>query len=199
MSAQHRADLADRSADAGLRDHYRFSQGLRRADQHSTCRHFVELCRRANLLDSTSVSIEGSKFKAVNGREKNFTRAKMQWRMGEIDKSVARYLSQLESADRREAAGGAPMPQVKVTRLKEKIDILRQETDRLKIVETQMLASDDKQISLTDPDARSMTTSGVEGLCPDGAQAQVAVIRALLVITSKARSTPNTILSSPMR
>jgi len=125
-----------------------------------TCRHFIELCRRAHLLDGTSVAIDGSKFKAVNGRDKNFTRAKMQRRMGEIDKSVARYLSQLESGDRREAAGGAPLPQVKVTRLKEKIDILRQEVNRLKIVETQMLASDDKQISLTDPDARSMATSG---------------------------------------
>ncbi len=121
----------------------------------STCRHFVELCRRANLLDGTSVAIDGSKFKAVNGRDKNFTRGKMQRRMGEIEKSVARYLSQLESGDRREAAGGAPLPQVKVMRLTEKIDILRQEVKRLKTVETQMLEAQDKQISLTDPDARS--------------------------------------------
>ena len=125
-----------------------------------TCRSFVDLCRRANLLDSASVAIDGSKFKAVNGRDKNFTRAKMQRRMGEIDKSVARYLSQLESADRREAAGGAPLPEVKVSRLKEKIEILRHEVDRLKTLEDEMLSSDDKQISLTDPDARSMATSG---------------------------------------
>lgn len=125
-----------------------------------TCRYFVEVCRRTNLLDSGSVAIDGSKFKAVNGRDKNFTRAKMQRRMGEIDKSVARYLSQLESADRREAAGGAPMPKVKVVRLREKVDILRQEVERLKALEADMLTSDDKQISLTDPDARSMATSG---------------------------------------
>ncbi len=124
------------------------------------CCQFVQLCRRINLLDNTSVAIDGSKFKAVNGRDKNFTRAKMKRRLDEIDKSIARYLSQLESADRQETAGGVRVPEAKVTRLKEKVEILRLEIERLKALEHEMLASDDKQISLTDPDARSMATSG---------------------------------------
>jgi len=124
------------------------------------CRQFVDLCRRINLLDSASVAIDGSKFKAVNGRDKNFTRAKMKRRLSEIDKSIARYLSQLESADRQEAAGGPPVPEAKVARLTEKVEILHREIKRLKMLEAEMLATDDKQISLTDPDARSMTTSG---------------------------------------
>ena len=124
------------------------------------CRTFVELCRRIELLTNASVAIDGSKFKAVNGRDQNFTRGKMKRRRDEIDRSIARYLSQLESADRREAGGGTPMPTVKVDRLKDKIDILQREIQRLGALEAEMLATDDKQISLTDPDARSMATSG---------------------------------------
>ncbi len=80
--------------------------------------------------------------------------------MSEIDKSIARYLSQLESADRQEAAGGPPVPESKVARLTEKVEILHREIKRLKMLEAEMLATQDIQISLTDPDARSMATSG---------------------------------------
>jgi len=132
-----------------------YGKGIRKV-----CRAFVELCRRMELLTDASVAIDGSKFKAVNGRDKNFTRAKMKRRRDEIDRSIARYLSQLESADRQEAAGGMPVAEAKITRLAEKIDILHQEIERLKVLETQMLETEDKQISLTDPDARSMATSG---------------------------------------
>ncbi len=124
------------------------------------CRQFVELCRRLNLLTHASVAIDGSKFKAVNGRDKNFTRGKMKRRRDEIDRSIARYLTQLESADRQEAAGGVPVPAAKVTRLQEKVEVLHRETERLNALESEMLANEDQQISLTDPDARSMATSG---------------------------------------
>ena len=126
----------------------------------AVCRTFVELCRRMELLTDVSVAIDGSKFKAVNGRDKNFTQGKMKRRRDEIDRSIARYLSQLESADRREAGGGTPMPKAKVERLTAKIDILNQEIKRLQALESEMLETDDKQVSLTDPDARSMATSG---------------------------------------
>ena len=53
------------------------------------------------LLTQASVAIDGSKFKAVNNRDKNFTRAKMERRMAQIEESVARYIAQLETADRR--------------------------------------------------------------------------------------------------
>src|ERR1700712_287807 len=120
------------------------------------CREFVVLCRRLELFSEASVAIDGSKFKAVNTRDRNFTQAKMQRRLAQIDESIARYLSQLDSADRQ----GEAVPEAKITRLNEKIATLRQEIQRLNALNTQMTQTEDKQISLTDPDARSMATSG---------------------------------------
>ncbi len=120
------------------------------------CRAFVVLCRRLELFSEASVAIDGSKFKAVNARDRNFTQAKMQRRLKQIDESIARYLSQLDSADRQ----GEAVPEAKITRLNEKIAMLRQEVQRLNALNVQMMQSEDKQISLTDRDARAMATSG---------------------------------------
>jgi transposase len=121
------------------------------------CARFVALCRQIGLLATASVAIDGSKFKAVNNRDRNFTEAKMQRRMAQIEKSVARYLDQLDSADRQEPSKALSM---KVTRLTEKITKLREEMQRLEALEARRQAASDGQISLTDPDARSMATSG---------------------------------------
>ena len=120
------------------------------------CREFVVLCRRLELFSEASVAIDGSKFKAVNTRDRNFTQAKMQRRLAQIDESIARYLSQLDSADRQ----GEAVPEAKITRLNEKIATLREEIQRLNGLNTMMMQTEDKQISLTDPDARSTATSG---------------------------------------
>jgi transposase len=120
------------------------------------CREFVALCRRLDLLSAASVAIDGSKFKAVNARDKNFTEAKMKRRLERIDESIARYLSQLETADRH----GDAVPEAKTTRLKSKIEKLKEEIVRLNAINAEMMKSEDKQVSLTDPDARSMATSG---------------------------------------
>ena len=114
------------------------------------------LCRRIDLFSDASIAIDGSKFKAVNTRDRNFTQAKMQRRLEQIDESINRYLSQLDSADRQ----GLTAPEAKITRLNEKIATLRQEIQRLNTLNTQLMQTEDKQISLTDPDARSMATSG---------------------------------------
>jgi transposase len=116
------------------------------------CAQFVALCRQLGLLAAASVAVDGSKFKAVNNRDRNFTQAKMQRRMDQIETSVARYLDQLDTADRQEPSEALSM---KVTRLTEKIAKLREEMQRLQVLETQMLAAPDRQVSLTDPDARS--------------------------------------------
>src|SRR5258708_31245239 len=121
------------------------------------CSRFVVLCRRIGLLAQASVAIDGSKFKAVNNRDRNFTRAKMARRMAQIEESVARYLQQLDSADRQ---GPSEALDTKTARLKEKIAKLKEEMRRLHALEARMLATPDQQISLTDPDARSMATSG---------------------------------------
>jgi len=121
------------------------------------CSQFVEFCRRIGLLATASVAIDGSKFKAVNNRDRNFTEAKMQRRMAQIETSVARYLDRLDTADREEPSEAVAM---KVTRLNEKIAKLREEMKRLEALEARRQASPDGQISLSDPDARSMATSG---------------------------------------
>jgi transposase len=121
------------------------------------CAQFVALCRQLGLLAKASVAIDGSKFKAVNNRDRNFTAAKMKRRLAQIEKSVARYLEQLDSADRQEPS---PALAMRTTRLKEKIDKLKEEMERLEGLEVQRQAAPDQQISLTDPDARSMATSG---------------------------------------
>ena len=135
------------------------------------CARFVELCREMGLLTTTSVAIDGSKFKAVNNRDKNFTRAKVERRRVQLEESVGRYLSQLDTADRQEPTEALV---AKVTRLKEKLTTLKEQMSKLAGYETQMLASPDQQISLTDPDSRSMATSG-RGSGVVGYNVQVAV------------------------
>src|SRR5436189_4077147 len=121
------------------------------------CASFVNLCRQMGLLAKASVAIDGSKFKAVNNRDRNFTRGKIDRRRAQLEESVARYLSQLDTADRQEPTEALA---AKVTRLTEKLTKLKEEMGKLAVYEKQMLASPDQQISLTDPDSRSMATSG---------------------------------------
>jgi len=135
------------------------------------CARFVALCRKLGLLASASVAIDGSKFKAVNNRDKNFTRAKMERRLAQIEESVARYLSQLDTADRQEPSEALA---AKTAHLKEKLAKLASEQQRLKAIEKRMLAAPDQQISLTDPDSRSMATSG-RGSGVVGYNVQIAV------------------------
>lgn len=116
------------------------------------CRQFIVLCRKLNLFSQALVAIDGSKFKAVNNRDKNFTAAKMKRRMAAINESIERYLTSMDTADRAEPEVAA----LKKGRLLEKIQALKQQMEQLKVIETQMNASPDKQVSLTDPDARSM-------------------------------------------
>jgi transposase len=135
------------------------------------CAQFVALCRELGLLTAASVAIDGSKFKAVNNRDKNFTRTKMERRLAQIEESVARYLSQLDTADLQEPSEALA---AKTAHLKEKLAKLATEVERLKAIEKEMLASPDQQISLTDPDSRSMATSG-RGSGVVGYNVQVAV------------------------
>jgi len=103
------------------------------------------------------VAIDGSKFKAVNNRDRNFTGAKMKRRLQQIEESIDRYLSQLDTADRQESSEVA---QAKVDRLQDKIATLREQMQKLKALEVRMLEAPDQQLSLTDPDARSMNSRG---------------------------------------
>ena len=114
------------------------------------------LCRRLRLFSDGIVAIDGSKFKAVNNRDKNFTDRKLQARMKQLEESIDRYLVELDRAD-RQAATVLP---TRVAHLKDKIAKVREQMKALDAFGQQLEASEDRQVSLTDPDARSMATSG---------------------------------------
>ena len=143
------------------------------------CSRFVALCRALGLFAGASVAIDGSKFKAVNNRDRNYTRAKMKRRMAQIEESVDRYLHQLDSADRQEPSSALAS---RTARLNEKIAKLKEEMQRLEKLEATMLETADQQISLTDPDARSMATSGRgSGVVGYNVQAAVDIDHHLIV------------------
>src|SRR5438094_3132558 len=136
----------------------------------SVCRQFVELCRGLKLFTGAVVAIDGSKFKAVNNRDKNYTVAKVGKRMEQVDASIARYLAALDRADREEG----DVAEAKSGRLKEKIAGLRRQMQALRAMERTVRDAPDQQVSLTDPDARSMATSG-RGTGVVGYNVQIAV------------------------
>jgi len=134
------------------------------------CREFVLICRKLNLFAESLVAIDGSKFKAVNNSNKNFTQGKVKSRLAQIETSIDRYLKQIASADRYDTRTAKD----KQVRLKDKIKKLEEEIDTLNKIKSELPNIPDKQISLTDPDARSMSTSG-RGKATVGYNVQSAV------------------------
>src|SRR6188472_377764 len=136
----------------------------------AVCAQFIGLCRRLKLFTRAVVAIDGSKFKAVNNRDKNYTVAKVTGRMEQVEASIAHYLRALDRADREESDVAA----AKSVRLKEKIAGLRRQMRALRVMEQTVQDAPDQQVSLTDPDARSMATSG-KGTATVGYNVQIAV------------------------
>jgi len=140
------------------------------------CREFVGVCRRLELFTQAVVAIDGSKFKAVNHRDKNFTGSKMKARQKRVERHIARYLAELDEADR----GQPSVPEAQVTGLQDKLTKLKEEMVRLEALEERMLNEPDKQLSLSDPDARSMKTRGT-GIVGYNGQAAVELEHHLIV------------------
>lgn len=144
----------------------------------AACAQFVVLCRRLNLFSKAVVAIDGSKFKAVNNRDKNFTAAKVEARLAQVEASIGRYLVALDRADREQS----DVAEARTTRLTEKIAGLREQMKALQAMGEQVEAVPDGQVSLTDPDARSMATSGKgTGLVGYNVQAAVDAEHHLIV------------------
>jgi transposase len=122
----------------------------------AACRQFIALCRRLELFTHAVAAIDGSKFKAVNARDKNFTRAKLKKRLEQVEASIEHYMAALETSDRQDGE----LAEAKSVRLKEKIASLKEQMRAFKALEPVVHAAPDQQVSLTDPDARSMATSG---------------------------------------
>ncbi|MBB5696363.1 IS1182 family transposase [Muricoccus pecuniae] len=136
----------------------------------AVCRQFVLLCRKLNLFTDAVVAIDGSKFKAVNNRDKNYTPYKLQRRIEQVEENIARYMAAMDAADRQEDE----VAQAKSVRLKDKIAALREQARQFRAMEQTIEEAPDRQVSLTDPDARSMATSG-KGTGVVGYNVQVAV------------------------
>ena len=118
----------------------------------NVCRRFVVLCRELKLFSQAIVAIDSSKFKAVNSRDRNFTPGKVDRRQQQIEESIQRYLDALETADRTQPAE----VEAKTERLREKIKTLRQQMRRMDQIREELKQQPDEQLSLTDPDSRSM-------------------------------------------
>ena len=134
------------------------------------CTQFVVLCRELGLFSNAIVALDGSKFKAVNSRDNNFTMNKVEKRIEQAEIHIARYLTALERADRQ----GGEVAEAKTPRLKEKIERLRRRIEDLKTMGQQLEAAPGTQVSLTDPDSRAMATAG-KGTDVVGYNVQIAV------------------------
>jgi transposase len=151
------------------------------------CREFIVVCGRAGLLAAKTVAIDGSKFKAVNSRDRNFTKAKIAKRLEQIEASIERYLSELETADRQPST-----PEIKITRLNGKIAKLKQQIERMKAVGAELSQAEETQISLTDPGAnRFAVCRATPAPCKEPAKR-----RESLAITCSAPWKPSTTSSS---
>jgi transposase len=135
----------------------------------SVCAHFIELCRGMKLFSEAEVAIDGSKFKAVNNRDRNFTEQKIKSRLAHLEKAVKQYLDDLDRADRQPSS----VPEARVEHLKEKIVTIRSEMKKLRKIKEQLPQSGG-QLSMTDPDARSMNSAG-KGTGTVGYNVQTAV------------------------
>ncbi|HKT26559.1 IS1182 family transposase [Dyella sp.] len=120
------------------------------------CGQFVLLCRRMQLFTDAVAAVDGSKFKAVNSRDRNLSEAKLKARIQQLESSVARYLDELDRADREPGQ----LPEARVAHLQRKIATVREHMAHLKSLGDAMRRTPDQQLSMTDPDARSMATHG---------------------------------------
>jgi transposase len=136
----------------------------------NACKQFIALCRELDLFSHAVVAIDGSKFKAVNNRDKNFTPHKLEQRIKQIEESIERYLHALDTADRTQPAE----TEAKTKNLKEKLVRLKDQMRYLQAMGERLRQAPDEQVSLTDPDARSMATSG-RGTGVVGYNVQIAV------------------------
>jgi transposase len=144
----------------------------------NVCRRFVLLCRELGLIAGGTVAVDGSRFKAVNTRDRNYTPAAVRRRIEQVDASIQRYLAMLDTADRQEGEE----VELRTARISDRLDALRHQMRELRTIEQALETAPDRQISLTDPDARAMATNGKgTGLVGYNVQAAVDTAHHLVV------------------
>jgi len=118
----------------------------------NTCRTFVELCRKMNMFSDSMFAIDGSKFKAVNSKENNFTPSKLKFHITRVEKHIDAYLKQLDDADVTISVAEDTQT------IEEKIAWLEDKLTEFKEMGKAVQQHPDKQVSTTDPDSRLMKT-----------------------------------------
>jgi len=121
----------------------------------NTCRAFIGLCRQMNMFNDVIVAIDGSKFKAVNSKENNYTPKKLQFHIARVEKHIDEYLKQLDDSDKED------QQVIDDTPVKEKIAWLKNRLCELKVLEEAVNSHPEKQLSTVDPDSRLMKTQGM--------------------------------------
>lgn len=121
----------------------------------AVCAQLIVLCREIDLFAKAVAALDGAKFKAVNAREKNYTRGKLKHRIGQVEQSIERYLQSLDIAD----AQNGDVAEEKADKLRDKVSAMKAKLKELQALEAEVTASPDNKVSLTDPDARAMSTS----------------------------------------
>jgi transposase len=141
----------------------------------NTCRAFIGLCRQLNMFTDAVVAIDGSKFKAVNSKENNYTPKKLQFHIDRVEKHIDEYLKQLDDADKDEEKTADDIP------VKEKIARLKKRLEELKALELEVNNHSEKQLSTTDPDSRLLKTKGMTRAVCYNAQSAVDTKHHLIV------------------
>src|SRR3990170_2240618 len=124
-------------------------------------RAFILLCRRLELFGGELLAIDGSKFRAVNARDRSYTPARLATLQRDIDRTIARYLRELERQDQVEAGTETPSADA----LREKITALQQRRAGYQVLQEELAASGETVRSLTDPDSRPMMSGGRIEVC----------------------------------
>jgi transposase len=141
----------------------------------NTCRAFIGLCRQMNMFTDVMVAIDGSKFKAVNSKENNYTPKKLKFHIARVEKHIDKYLKQLEDSDKEDEKV------IDATPVKEKIAWLEKRLSELKVLEVQVNDHPEKQLSTIDPDSRLMKTRGMTRSVCYNAQSAVDTKHHLIV------------------
>ena len=148
----------------GLRPDFKTIADFRRDHAEAlkgVCREFILLCKRLDLFGGELLAIDGSKFRAVNARDRSYTAARLAKLQGDIERTIARYLRELERQDEAEAG----TERLSADALREKIAALQQRRARYQDIQQELVASGETALSLTDADSRPMMSGGRIEIC----------------------------------
>ena len=116
----------------------------------AVCRQFVQMCRQMNMFADSLFAIDGSKFKAVNSKDNNYLPSNVKYRINKIEKSIEEYLSNMDTLDKTDKSDNKATPS--------KLEWLQKRLAELRVIEEEVNAHPDKQVSKNDPDARLLLT-----------------------------------------